>query len=100
MARQLSGICPFEQVADTNYDLSQNQKACVIAAYLNYEVAEGEFNTNAVKLADAVLFASGAGHLELGDTGMLSSEYFPNRKLAVSEELARDLGDYYDFYRL
>ena len=88
----------LKQVADTNYDLSQNQKACVIAAYLNYEVAEGEFNTNAVKLADAVLFASGAGHLELGDTGMLSSEYFPNRKLAVSEELARDLRDYYDFF--
>ena len=33
-----------------------------------------------------------------GDTGMLSSEYFPNRKLAVSEELARDLRDYYDFF--
>lgn len=29
---------------------------------------------------------------------MLSSEYFPNRKLAVSEELARDLRDYYDFF--
>lgn len=88
----------LKQAADANYDLSENQKACVIAAYMNYEAAGKEFNPHAVKLTDAVLFASGAGHLELGDTGMLSSEYFPNGKMTLSPELERDLRDYYDFF--
>ncbi len=88
----------LKQAADANFDLSENQKACVIAAYMNYEAAGKDFNPHAVKLTDAVLFASGAGHLELGDTGMLSSEYFPNGKMTLSPELERDLRDYYDFF--
>lgn len=80
-----------------NFSASKEKKAVVIAAYVNYGVESGEFNPNAVKLADAVLFASGASHLELGDTGMLSSEYFPNEKLSVPESLAADLRSYYDF---
>ena len=36
------------------------------------------FNPPSVLLADATIFAAGAGHIELGDgSRMLSSEYFP-----------------------
>ena len=57
------------------------------------------FNTPAVLLADATIFASGASHIELGDgSRMLSSEYFPaDTKFAVSPELSMQLRHYYDF---
>ena len=57
------------------------------------------FNSTSVLLADAVIFASGASHLELGDDlRMLSTEYFPdNRKFIMSPELKRQLRAYYDF---
>lgn len=55
------------------------------------------FNENAVKLTDAVIFASDGSHLELGDTGILSSEYFPNQKMYLSVKLKNDLRIYYNF---
>lgn len=87
----------LQRVVNDSFTASNNKKAVVIAAYVNYMVESGSFNPNAVKLTDAVLFASGASHLELGDTGMLSSEYFPNDKLSVPDELSEDLRSYYDF---
>ena len=87
----------LQRVVYDNFKASNNKKAVTVAAYLNYGLQGGEFNPNAVKLADAALFASGASHLELGDTGMLSSEYFPNRKVSISASLAADLRSYYDF---
>lgn len=92
-----SDYAGLQRAVYDNFSASEEKKAVVIAAYVNYGVASGEFNPNAVKLADAVLFASGASHLELGDTGMLSSEYFPNEKLSVPDSLAGDLRSYYDF---
>ena len=68
----------------------------VLAAYVNYGAKEGNFNTPAVLLADAVIFAFGGAHLELGEH-MLSSEYFPDASLAMDPELARALKEYYDF---
>jgi dextranase len=53
----------------------------VFAAYLNYNKADNGgsgdkmMNTPGVLLTDAVMFALGGSHLELGDH-MLSREYF------------------------
>jgi dextranase len=34
-----------------------------------------------VRLTDATIFAAGGDHIKLGDTGMLSKEYFPSANL-------------------
>lgn len=70
----------------------------VFAAYMNYNVADssGYFNTPGVLLTDAVMFAFGASHLELGEH-MLGKEYFPNDNLKMKAELKAALVSYYDF---
>ena len=57
------------------------------------------FNSPAVLLTDAVLFATGTSHIELGDGDrMLSSEYFPaDTRLTTSAGLRKSLRSYYDF---
>lgn len=82
---------------DEDLRLTDGQKSSVIAAYMNYDVSGFAFNEHAVKLTDAVIMASGGAHLELGDTGMLSSEYFPNEKMYMNTTLKRDLRTYYSF---
>ncbi|MBA4496445.1 glycoside hydrolase family 66 protein [Paenactinomyces guangxiensis] len=80
-------------------------KASVFPLYMNYNYQEkfsdsspGYFNTPAVLLADAGIFAMGAQHLELGDNlNMLCHEYFPNKHLIMSEELKKKLLVLYDF---
>lgn len=77
----------------------------VFAAYLQRPqkddppAATKDFNVPGVLLADAVIFASGASHIELGDgSRMLSGEYFPaDTRFAVSPELLTQLRHYYDF---
>uniref|UniRef100_UPI000362F3B6 glycoside hydrolase family 66 protein n=1 Tax=Spirosoma panaciterrae TaxID=496058 RepID=UPI000362F3B6 len=56
----------------------------------------GYFNPAGVLLTDAVIFAFGGSHLELGEH-MLGKEYFPNANLAMSDELKTSLIHYYDF---
>lgn len=73
------------------------QKGAVIAAYMNYEKKSGAFNTAGVLLTNATLMASGASHLEIGDTGMLRSEYYPGKTLRINEELEAALRNYYSF---
>ncbi len=71
----------------------------VLAAYMNYNLAKkgtGFFNTPGILLADAVIFASGGSHLELGEH-MLNNEYFPNSNLRMTSELKNRLINYYDF---
>lgn len=89
----------LKQVIERNIRLTKGNKAIVLAAYMNYRKADqpGQFNKASVLLADAVIFASGGAHFELGDTGMLSKEYFPNNHLVMTEELEKALYDYYDF---
>jgi dextranase len=69
-----------------------------LAAYMNYNKAnnQGVFNTAGVLLTDAVIFAFGGSHLELGEH-MLAKEYFPNKNLSVNAELKSSLLEYYDF---
>ena len=81
-----------------NNDLSNSEKQTVLAAYMNYDLANntGQFNTPGVLLTDAVIFAFGGAHLELGEH-MLGKEYFPNNNLAMSPDLQERLRKYYDF---
>jgi dextranase len=66
-------------------------KPVVLAAYIDPSL---EHN---VRLVDAVIFASGGGHIELGERGgMLADAYFPRYK-TMSPEMAETIRRYYDF---
>ncbi len=84
------------EVIKENYEFSDGELNTVLAAYMNYDSQEGNFNTPSVLMADAVIFAFGGSHLEIGEH-MLSSEYFPNTKLSMTSELSEKLKEYYDF---
>mgnify|MGYP002549677552 FL=1 len=88
----------LKTIIDENNLYSGNQLNTVFAAYMNYWLAEnqGEFNAPGVLLTDAVMFALGGSHLELGPH-MLCKEYFPNNNLQMSESLKDDMIGYYDF---
>ncbi len=81
-----------------NNALSNNSKNTVLAAYMNYDKANspGYFNTPSVLMANAVIFAFGGDHLELGEH-MLCKEYFPNNYLTMKDDLKKSLVNYYDF---
>ena len=79
-----------------NYEYSDGELNTVLAAYMNYNAASGSFNSPSVLMTDAVIFAFGGAHLELGEH-MLSNEYFPNTKLAMEPALKNALLEYYDF---
>jgi dextranase len=67
-------------------------KPVVIAAYIS-----PTDNLHGVLLADAILFAHGAAHIELGEgNGMLAGPYFPNWE-AMSPQVAQAVRAYYDF---
>lgn len=85
-------------IIQVNNAHSNNTKNTVLAAYMNYDLAEnqGFFNTPAVLLTNAVIFAFGGAHLELGEH-MLGKEYFPNNNLKMKGDLQAALPDYYDF---
>lgn len=74
-----------------------DDKGIVIAAYMNYKKSDGAFNTAGVLLTNATLTASGAAHLELGDTGMLKGEYYPGDTLHINDTLTAALRNYYSF---
>lgn len=80
----------LKTIIDENNEYSGNQLNTVFAAYMNYWLAEnvGEFNAPGVLLTDAVMFALGGSHLELGPH-MLCKEYFPNDNLKMTEALKR-----------
>ena len=81
-----------------NNNYSSNSLNTVLAAYMNYSLANnpGYFNTPGVLLTDAVIFAFGGSHLELGEH-MLGKEYFPNNNLQMKDDLKSSLINYYDF---
>jgi len=95
---------PFDSYTDLsnliqqNNIYSNNTKNSVLAAYMNYDLAntKGYFNTPSVLLTDAVIFAFGGAHLELGEH-MLGKEYFPNDKLSMKDDLKSAMVNYYDF---
>jgi len=81
-----------------NNILSNNTKNTVLAAYMNYDLAnnKGYFNTPSVLMTNSVIFAFGGAHLELGEH-MLGKEYFPNDNLSMKDDLKSSLVNYYDF---
>ena len=87
----------LSRILENNRQLNR-ERATVFAAYMNYNVADGKgyFNTPGVLLTDAVMFALGASHLELGEH-MLCKEYFPNNNLQMKPELETAMIAYYDF---
>lgn len=95
---------PFNKYADLVSIIKQNNifsnqtKNTVLAAYMNYDLADnkGYFNTPGVLMTNAVIFAHGGAHLELGEH-MLGKEYFPNSNLMLKPDLKSALVDYYDF---
>lgn len=89
----------FKDTIDKGNVLTDGKKSTVIAAYMNYNSAdsEGEFNEHSVRLTDAAIFAAGGDHLEIGDTGMLAKEYFPNKNLKMPNSLISAMRNYYDF---
>ena len=95
---------PFDSYSDLanliqqNNTLSNNTKNTVLAAYINYALSknQGYFNTPSVLMANAVIFAFGGAHIELGEH-MLGNEYFPNDNLNMKSDLKSALVNYYDF---
>ncbi len=95
---------PFDNYSDLsnliqqNNTYSNNTKNTVLAAYMNYDLAnkKGYFNTPSVLMTNAVIFAFGGAHLELGEH-MLGKEYFPNNNLSMKDDLKSALVNYYDF---
>jgi len=92
------GYKDLSNIILNNNAYSQNTKQTVLAAYMDYNQADnpGFFNTPGVLLADAVIFAFGGSHLELGEH-MLGKEYFPNNNLQMKDDLKTSLVRYYDF---
>lgn len=88
----------LKEIVDQNAKYGKYQYNTVLAAYMNYKLSNsaGEFNTPGVLLADAVMFAIGGSHLELGEN-MLSKEYFPHKNLKIPAVLEKQLVTYYDF---
>lgn len=83
---------------DEIYRSTHGEKGTVIAAYMNYDAPKTkQFNTPSINYINAVLTAGGGSHLELGDTGMLSSEYYPGNSMRISKQLAADVRDIYSF---
>jgi len=95
---------PNERYADlpviiaNNDSWSNNTKKTVLTAYMDYNLANssGYFNTPGVLLTDAVIFAFGGAHMEMGDH-MLCKEYFPNANLQMKPDLQKAITCYYDF---
>lgn len=91
------------QVIQDNDRESEHNLQTVFAAYINYdkadrawEYADQNVNTPGALLTDAVMFAIGGSHLEMGDH-MLTREYFPAKPLAMTDDLKQRLIHYYDF---
>jgi dextranase len=87
---------PYNWFDDLHHLIVQAQqlghgKSVVLAAYINPQYIHN------VLLADAVIFASGGGHIELGEENtLLADAYFPNYG-PVNERLSLALHRYYDF---
>lgn len=95
---------PYDNFSDLANIIQSNDaqtsgaKRSILAAYMDYNVANsaGYFNTPGVIMTDAVIFAFGGSHLELGEH-MLGKEYFPNANLVMPADLKTAMISYYDF---
>lgn len=86
----------IKAVIDENLEKNPTLRS-VLAAYMNYLVDNKNFNTPGVVMADAVMFALGGSHLELGGDHMLCSEYFPSNDMKWHNQIEDWMTRYYDF---
>lgn len=88
----------LKEVVDYNLELTDGELATIFAAYINFDLSDslGEFNTPGVLFRDAVIFAAGGHNISLGEN-MLSKEYFPHKRLEITDELQSAMISYYDF---
>lgn len=92
------GFSDLATIIQNNNSLTNNAQQTVLAAYMDYNLAgsKGYFNTPGVIMTDAVIFAFGGSHIELGEH-MLGQEYFPNANLTMPDDLKAAMVSYYDF---
>ncbi|MGA7160818.1 MAG: glycoside hydrolase family 66 protein [Bacteroidota bacterium] len=85
-------------IINKNYAFSGGRLNTVLAAYMDYNLGNntGWFSIPGVLMTDAIIFASGGAHIELGEH-MLCKEYFPNGNLQMPNEMKQELVHYYDF---
>ena len=88
----------LRRAIEDNISYGGSDMKTVFAAYMNYNKADniGSFNTPGVLLTDAVIFALGGSHLEMGEH-MLCKEYFPNTYydfMTAYQNLLRDGGKF------
>ena len=86
----------IKSVIDENLSSSPTLRS-VLAAYMNYLTDNKDFNTAGVVMADAVMFALGGSHLELGGDHMLCREYFPHAGMKWHNQIEDWMTRYYDF---
>ena len=86
----------IKSVIDDNLDKNPALRS-VLAAYMNYLTDGKNFNTPGVVMADAVMFALGGSHLELGGDHILCREYFPYAGMKSHAQLEDWMTRYYDF---
>ena len=86
----------IKNVIDENLSKNPTLRS-VLAAYMNYLTDNKDFNTAGVVMADAVMFALGGSHLELGGDHMLCSEYFPSNDMKWHNQIEDWMTRYYDF---
>lgn len=85
------------RIVQTNSKYGAGGLPTVFAAYMDYNRDNTTFNIPGVLLTDAVMFAIGASHLELGGDHMLCREYFPYTGVKMTETLKTSITHYYDF---
>ncbi len=86
----------IKNVIDENLNLNPALRS-VLAAYMNYTTDGKNFNTPGIVMADAVMFALGGSHLELGGDHMLCREYFPYAGMKWHNQIEDWMTRYYDF---
>ena len=86
----------IKAVIDENLSKNPSLRS-VLAAYMNYLTDDKNFNTPGVVMADAVMFALGGSHIELGGDHMLCSEYFPSNDMKWHSQIEDWMTRYYDF---
>ena len=85
-------------VAPGNHEVSLSYQRGDWGAVNVDRLTLGVFDEASVRLQNAVVFASGATPIQLGDdVQSLSHEYFPNRSKSLGPDLRRALRDQYSF---
>lgn len=84
-------------ILEANSKYGADTLKTVFAAYMNYQCDNKPFNAGGVLLTDAVMFALGGSHLELGGDHMLCREYFPYSGVTMNTTLKTRISRYYDF---